>query len=260
MKIVTWNINSLRLRLDNLKKLEDKLRPDIIALQETKVEDSKFPLQEINDLGYLHCYYSGQKSYNGVAILSKIKPKSSFSINFVNNDARHISILFDNNIEIHNFYVHSGGDIPDIKENKKFSDKLDYLDAMEDWFIKNRKPSDKLIIMGDFNVSPYEHDVWSSYQLRNEISHTLIEREKLVRILNSINFLDIGREKVPYAEKLYSWWSYRNRDWQKSNRGRRLDHIWSTSNIKYKEFHILKDARNWEKPSDHVPVFCEFDL
>jgi exodeoxyribonuclease-3 len=260
MKIATWNINSVRLRLDNIKKLKESLSPDIICLQETKVEDSKFPLNEIQDLGYEHCYFLGQKSYNGVAILSKIKPKNTFSIKLVNDDTRHIAITLDNDIEIHNFYVHSGGDIPDINENKKFADKLSYLDAMEDWFLSNRKKSDKLILVGDLNISPYEHDVWSSYQLRNEISHTMIEREKLIRLLNSINFIDIARVKVPYSEKLYSWWSYRNRDWQKSNRGRRLDHIWATDPIKdFKNFEILKEARSWDKPSDHVPVFCEFN-
>lgn len=259
MKIVTWNINSVRIRLDNIKKLRDELNPDIIALQEIKVEDSKFPIKEIQDLGYEYCYFVGQKSYNGVAILSKIKPKNSFSIQLVNQDARHIAIVLDNDIEIHNFYVHSGGDIPDTNINKKFADKLAYIDQMEEWFISNRKADDKLVIVGDLNISPYEHDVWSSHQLRNEISHTMIEREKLMRLLNSINFLDIAREQVPYSEKLYSWWSYRNRDWQKSNRGRRLDHIWATkplSNIK--RFHILKEARSWDNPSDHVPVFCEF--
>jgi exodeoxyribonuclease-3 len=130
---------------------------------------------------------------------------------------------------------------------------------MEEWFLLNRKPSDKLILVGDLNISPYEHDVWSSHQLRNEISHTMIEREKLIKLLNSMNFLDIGRETIPYSEKLYSWWSYRNRDWKKSNRGRRLDHIWATESLKhFQNFQILKDARSWDKPSDHVPVICEF--
>ena len=250
MKIVTWNINSIRIRLENLKRLKQELDPDIIALQEIKVEDSKFPLQAIQDLGYEYCYYNGQKSYHGVAILSKIKPKNIFSIKLVNDDARHIAIVLDNDIEIHNFYVHSGGDIPDINQNQKFADKLIYLDQMEEWFRSNRKETDKLIIVGDLNISPYEHDVWSSYQLRNEISHTMIEREKLIRILNSIKFRDIAREQVPYSEKLYSWWSYRNRNWEKSNRGRRLDHIWATEPLSaIKKFLILKEARGWGKPS-----------
>ena len=259
MKIVTWNINSVRIRLPAIKQLIEDESPDIIGLQETKVEDHLFPLKSIEALGYEHCYYRGEKSYNGVAILSKIKPIETFSLDFVKNDARHLAIKIDGDIELHNFYVPAGGDEPDTSINPKFDHKLKYLDQKLVWLQKYRSPNDKIIILGDLNISPYEHDVWSSYQLRNDVSHTMIEREKHIRNLNSLNFIDVGRKYVPYDQKLFSWWSYRNRDWKKSNRGRRLDHIWVTKPLEnqIKNFYILNHARDWAKPSDHVPVICE---
>ena len=262
MKIVTWNINSIRIRLPVIEQLIKAESPDILALQETKVEDHLFPVEALEALGYKHCYYKGQKSYHGVAILSKIKPIGSFSLEFVKNDARHIAIQLDGNIELHNFYVPSGGDEPDPAINPKFAHKLEYLDQKFAWFKQNRSPNDKIIILGDLNISPYEHDVWSSYQLRNDVSHTTIEREKHMRNLNSLDFIDVGRKYVPYNQKLFSWWSYRNKDWKKSNRGRRLDHIWVTPTLEKQlsNFYILNDARDWPKPSDHVPVICTLNI
>lgn len=259
MKIVTWNINSIRIRLDLIKQLTEEESPDIIALQETKVEDHLFPLKQIKELGYPYCYYKGEKSYNGVAILSKKKPDNIFHLNFVKDDARHVAIQF-NDLEIHNFYIPAGGDEPDPEINPKFQHKLDYLDEKLLWLENNKSSKDKIIIVGDLNISPYEHDVWSSYQLRNDVSHTPIEREKHIRNMNSLNFIDIGRKYVDLKQKLYSWWSYRNRDWKKSNRGRRLDHIWVTQTLEpnISNFKILQEARDWIKPSDHVPVICTF--
>jgi len=256
LKIVTWNINSIRLRLSLLKQFIAAQQPDIICLQEIKVEDGLFPYQAIKDMGFEHIVYSGQKSYHGVAIISKLPFIDRFSLEFYNNDKRHIAIKIAD-IEVHNFYVPAGGDIPDINMNIKFKHKLEYLKLIQNWFTANRNLTDKLILTGDLNIAPYEHDVWSSRQLRNVISHTDIEREALIELQNSLNFVDSSRYFVPLSEKFYTWWSYRNVDWQASNRGRRLDHIWVSSNLKHKMVAIsaLKEARSWLQPSDHVPYY-----
>lgn len=256
MKIVTWNINSLRIRLNLIEQLIDQYQPDIIALQEIKTVNELFPEQAIINYGYQHIYYSGQKSYNGVAILSKLPFTNKFSLELYNDDKRHIAVEIEG-IEIHNFYMPAGGDLPDANLNKKFKHKLEYIRLTQEWFINNRSQNDKIIILGDLNIAPLEHDVWSSNQLRNVVSHTDIEREKLLELQASLGFVDSARHFVPYNEKIYTWWSYRNIDWQKSNRGRRLDHIWTSANLRDRMLSInsLSEARNWLRPSDHVP-YC----
>ena len=259
MKIITWNINSIRLRIGHLKTLLEQQMPDIVCLQEIKVADEFFPLEEVKAIGYEHVYFAGQKSYNGVAILSRVAVTNVQRIKFVNEDTRHISVMLPGNIEVHNFYIPSGGDEPDPLINQKFDHKLKYLDAVEYWLKTEKSKNDKIILVGDLNIAPLDNDVWSHKQLINEVSHTAIEIEKLDKIYNSLEFVDALRKFVPASEKLYSWWSYRNRDWKKSNRGRRLDHIWTTPvlNDNIKTSYILKEARDWVLPSDHVPVVLE---
>ena len=260
MKIVTWNINSVRLRLDLLKKLSEQYAPEIICLQETKVQDHLFPKEEIRKLGYEYIFYAGEKSYNGVAILSKIQAVFSSSLQLFNNDTRHIAVKI-NDLELHNFYVPAGGDIPDANLNLKFRHKLEYVNTMQQWLLQNRTKNDKLILVGDLNIAPHEHDVWSSKQLRNIVSHTDIERESLLKLQNSFGFVDSARHFIPMSKKLYTWWSYRNQDWQKSNRGRRLDHIWVSKNLQnyMQSIEVISEARNWHKPSDHVPYLLSID-
>ena len=256
MKIITWNINSIRLRIEHLKFLQQQYLPDIICLQETKVRNEDFPLSDLMQLGYKEIFFEGEKSYNGVAILANIDCKLDRKLKFVNNDARHISVILPNQIEVHNFYIPSGGEEPDIKINPKFDHKLKYCNEVTSWFKKNRTIEDKIILVGDLNIAPLENDVWSHKQLLNVVSHTPIEVEYLTSIYNSIEFDDSVRKFFPSSEKLYSWWSYRSKDWKKYNRGRRLDHIWTTKSLtdRVVSASILKEARDWKSPSDHVPV------
>ncbi len=258
MKIVTWNINSVRLRLNLLDNLAKIANPDIICLQETKASDEVFPQDEIKKIGYKHIAFSGEKSYNGVAILSKYPIKNVFSSDFYNNDKRHIAATIED-IEIHNFYIPAGGDEPDIVINPKFKHKLEYIKLIQNWFLENRKKDNKIILLGDLNIAPHANDVWSSSQLKKVVSHTPIEQELLLSLQDSFEFTDSGRHFTSMDEKLYSWWSYRNKDWQKSNRGRRLDHIWVSLPLKnqLKSITILKEARNWDRPSDHVPFMLD---
>ena len=260
MKIATWNVNSVRVRVSHIEKFVVKEKPDILCLQETKVTNDKFPFKDIKDLGFKHIELHGEKAYNGVAILSKTPLESSFSINFVNDkDRRHIAVKLYNGLEIHNFYVPAGGEIPDPLMNSKFKHKLSFMDEVTQWFKDNRLPTDRLILLGDLNIAPLEHDVWSHKQLLKEVSHTPIEVDKMAELYKSLNWHDAIRRFFPESEKLYSWWSYRNHDWTKSNRGRRLDHIWVTEILeKYiKSGYIFKEARSMDTPSDHAPVILD---
>lgn len=262
IKIASWNINSVRLRLPLLAQLITEENPDIICLQETKVQDHLFPLLEIQSLGYPHVLFRGQKSYNGVAIISKMPLTISEKLNLANiDDARHLAVTLPSGAELHNIYIPAGGDNPDPTINPKFKHKLDAVDYLNQWFSNHRRQSDAIIALGDFNIAPFEHDVWSHKQLLTVVSHTPIEVEKLSNMKTSLNWIDTARHFTPPEEKLYSWWSYRNRDWKKSNRGRRLDHIWTTPSLKPNllSYHTKIIARDWEKPSDHVPVLLCMD-
>ncbi|MBT4879264.1 MAG: exodeoxyribonuclease III [Alphaproteobacteria bacterium] len=261
LNIASWNINSVRLRINLLTEILTQNNFDVICLQETKTQDEFFPEASIKKLGYNYLYYRGEKSYNGVAILSKIPFKDKFFIDMCNKgDKRHVAVILENDITIHNFYIPAGGDEPDTHINPKFAHKLQFLDEMANYFEIN-KPKNS-IILGDFNIAPNEHDVWSHKQLKNVVSHTAVEIEKLSYLAKAEDWLDAHRLVTPLHEKLYSWWSYRAKDWLKSNRGRRLDHIWFTPDLKtsFLDAKIHQEYRGFEKPSDHTVISTKFRL
>lgn len=262
LTITSWNINSVRIRLEQIRRCVEAINPDILCLQETKTSNEFFPVEALRDLGFHYQYFKGQKSYNGVAILSKIALQHAGHERYLPNDEeRHIRARLPGGIWLHNFYVPAGGDIPDPSVNPKFKDKLAFLERMIDW--SHSLPGDEPVIMlGDMNIAPMEHDVWSHKQLLNVVSHTPIEVETMQRLKQAGEWIDTHREFTPAEEKLYSWWSYRNRDWAKSNRGRRLDHIWITPALKnmLQSAEIYRDARGWDSPSDHVPISITLDI
>jgi exodeoxyribonuclease-3 len=262
VRIVTWNINSFRLRLPLLSRLIDTLDPDVICLQETKVPDALFPAEAPAALGYPFAAFRGMKGYNGVAILSRIP----FEVEpdtpdwCARGDCRHLSVRLDAKggpIELHDFYVPAGGDIPDRAQNVKFGHKLDFVAEATAYFA-NRRRLDRAVLVGDLNIAPLESDVWSHRQLLSVVSHTPVETAGLTAWLD-VGFVDAVRHFVPPEQKLFTWWSYRNRDWRASNRGRRLDHIWVTPDLtgSLRRHTVLADARDWPQASDHVPVCVE---
>lgn len=259
MRLLTWNINSVRLRINHVLRVMKEHSPDVICLQETKTPDEHFPFEDIKNAGYKHIHIHGMKGYNGVAILSRV-PFSAADIHHRvgREDCRHIAVKFPK-FELHNLYIPAGGDEPDPKINDKYAHKLDFVDEMAGWFKKNYTANDNLVALGDFNIAPGEHDVWSHKQLLNVVSHTEPEVTRLNKMQKSLDWVDTARHFVPENEKCYTWWSYRNHDWKKSNRGRRLDHIWVTPPLKkhLKLHEIIAEARDWEKPSDHVPVILD---
>ena len=261
MRIATWNINSVRLRIQHVLRFIKEQNIDVMCLQETKTEDKFFPINEFSEIGMTHHSFRGEKSYNGVAILSKIPIKSkSFQLWCGYEDTRHNCIILENNIKIHNFYVPAGGDIPDVKLNEKFNHKLNFVKEMTKFF--NHSKHKNTILVGDLNIAPFENDVWSHKQLLNVVSHTKIETELLLKLMKDSNWIDVGRKYFSKDEKLYSWWSYRNKNWKKSNRGRRLDHIWVSNDLDsiLKSFSSCREIRDWEKPSDHVPLILELSI
>ncbi len=259
MKIISWNINSVRLRLPLMLKLIEQTNADVICLQETKTPDEHFPKDALVEAGYPHIEYRGEKSYNGVAIISKIPIlKSERFTHGGNEQTRHISAQLENGVDIHNLYIPAGGDEADVTINPKFAHKMQFLEDLTHWSAQ-QSAARKQVILGDFNIAPYEHDVWSSKALRKVVSHTDIEREKLQALKDAGGWIDSHRHFVPMEEKLYSWWSYRAREWETSNKGRRLDHIWVSPALEssLKSVSTLKEGRGWLKPSDHAPIITE---
>ena len=260
MQLVTWNINSVRARLPLVTDLVERHQPDILCLQETKVQDEQFPHGFFEDLGYHHRAIKGQKSHHGVATLSRLPFSDSRSINWCEKgDARHIAVTLEDGTDIHNFYVPAGGDEPDPEVNEKFAHKMQFVEEMTHWSAQLERPS---ILVGDLNIAPLEHDVWDSKKLKKVVSHTPVEREAMMTLIEAHGWVDVMRVFVPDNEKLYSWWSYRARDWRAANKGRRLDHIWVSPALdgKARSMDVVLDARGWEKPSDHAPVLVDFDL
>src|ERR1700733_729392 len=250
LSLTTWNINSVRLRIDLVARFIKSVRPDILCLQETKCIDDAFPLKRFKRLGYEHIALNGQKGYHGVAVISRLPFEKTDIRTFCDKlDSRHISVEFGERAQIakplvlHNFYVPAGGDIPDPALNPKFEHKLRFLDEMKACEPLHPRGDDRHILVGDLNVAPHE-------------------TEKLLAAQAHGEWIDVARDRIPFSEKVYTWWSYRAADWTQADRGRRLDHIWVSRALQQSvsDFRITRDARGWERPSDHVPVTVTLEV
>ncbi len=267
ISLVTWNINSVRLRMPLVERFVAEFNPDVLCLQEIKCRTGDFPEKPLRKMGYEHLAVNGQAGYHGVAIASRVPFGETFSREFCGKgDARHIAVTLGSGgdaITVHNFYVPAGGDEPDRSRNEKFGHKLDFLTEMRDWFSGSAKEhSDRMVLVGDLNIAPLETDVWSHKQLLKVVSHTPIEVEHLGGVQASHGWHDAVRAHIPPEEQLYTWWSYRAKDWRAANKGRRLDHIWVSPKLggSCTAVEVVKDARGWEKPSDHAPIMARFTI
>jgi len=261
LTIASWNINSVRLRAPQVARFAGEASPDVICLQEIKCLEEQFPYKAFQEMGYPHAHVVGQKGMHGVAIVSRL-PLEALESRPVcpRSEARFQRVKIDG-VEIQNYYIPAGGDEPDPHINPRFRHKLDFLQSLEASLAARKEEGGDIVLAGDLNIAPYEHDVWSHRQLLKVVSHTPVETGGLERAREAGGFIDAARMLIPEPEKLYTWWSYRNRDWRKSNRGRRLDHIWVTPSLREsvlaggrRNFTVWDQCRDWEKPSDHAPV------
>ncbi|MEM6627825.1 MAG: exodeoxyribonuclease III [Pseudomonadota bacterium] len=263
LKITSWNINSVRLRADRVKSFAVEHRPDILCLQEIKCQAAEFPTKAFNEVGLEHIAIAGQKGMHGVAIASRLPLEEIEAPDFCRHGHARIVAARINGVDVHNLYVPAGGDVPDPEENDKFAHKLDFLARMEAGYAA-RASGPSLIVVGDLNIAPEPQDVWSHKQLLDVVSHTPVETDGLKRVIDKGGFMDVARHAHDANQKLYTWWSYRARDWAKSNRGRRLDHIWANKaaapSVDIESYRIHLAERGGEKPSDHAPISVELNV
>ncbi len=258
VKIVSWNINSVRFRIEIVERFLRDVRPDILCLQETKVVDQDFPRAAFKALGYDRIIVHGQRMHHGVAIVSRVPLVEDDRFDWqANEEARHVGVRLPNGVRLENVYVPAGGDVPDREANPKFGQKLDFLGRMIEWSAGLAGPT---ILTGDLNIAPLPDDVWSHKQLLDVVSHTPVEVETLAALQAAGDWIDLGRHFHPAPARLHTWWSYRAKDWAASDRGRRLDHMWATRDVAAQAtgHTVFEDCRNWLKPSDHIPIMTEF--
>ncbi|MEM6487469.1 MAG: exodeoxyribonuclease III [Pseudomonadota bacterium] len=259
LTIATWNINSVRLRADLVARFLETEAPDVLCLQETKTPVDKFPAERFAAVGYPHLVARGEKAYNGVAVLARVPLEDAGQHDFcAKGDARHVAARLPDGTLVHSLYVPSGGDAPDREANPKFAHKLDFVAEMQRWAAG---AGVRAVLVGDLNIAPREHDVWSHKDMLKIVSHTPVECDALNAAQAAGGWQDVVRDARPEPEKLYSWWSYRARDWDAADRGRRLDHIWARGvAADLASVRLLRAWRGAEKPSDHVPVLARFDI
>ena len=256
MKISSWNVNSVRARIENIKDYLNKFSPNILLMQEIKTEEKNFPFNEFEDLGY-HSYVFGQKSYNGVAIISK-KKLENVSTDIIKDklkQARTISAEFEfkkRKILVINIYTPNGNPV----DTEKYDYKKKWLNDLTKLLKKLGQKNENIILSGDFNIIPAAEDVYNAKSFEDDALFRLEIRKKYREILN-MGYVDSYRHKYPDTEG-YTFWDYMRGAWQKNN-GMRIDHfLLSNSLINIlKNVSINKTPRGKEKPSDHTPIEIE---
>ena len=266
LRIASWNINSVRLRADQVARFVTEQAADVICLQEIKCREAEFPAAAFADAGFPHLRIAGQKGWHGVAIASRLPIDDAPALSICREGHARVVGAIVQGIEIQNFYIPAGGDVPDRVENPKFDHKLDFYEKLTARMAA-RDPRAPLVIAGDLNVAPGENDVWNHKFMLKVVSHTPPEIAAMAALKDSLGFIDLAREATPEPEKLFSWWSYRAADFRASNRGLRLDHIWVTPGLRDAAFRtgaalarVHDTARVWERPSDHAPVSVDLGI
>ncbi len=258
MKIISWNVNSVRARIKNISDYIKQSKPDILLLQETKTQDVNFPYEEFISLGYKSHVY-GQKSYNGVAIIAKTKVKN-INKNFIKDNLNQSRIitgeiyLKKKKIELINIYIPNGNPI----ETEKYDYKKDWLKKFIISVKKKLSENSNLIIAGDFNIIPEEIDVYDFKRYENDALGRLEIRKKFRELIN-LGFHDVYRFKYKHKQE-YTFWDYFAGSWQK-NYGMRIDHFLLSNNLleNILTININKKPRSKTKPSDHTPIELEIN-
>jgi exodeoxyribonuclease-3 len=267
LRVATWNVNSARLRAEQIARFIGEQAPDVLCLQEIKCREAEFPSAAFKEAGLPHLLINGQKGWHGVAIASRLPIEPAPPLGVCREGHARVVGGIVEGVEIQNFYIPAGGDVPDRDANPKFDHKLDFF-ARLTRLIQARDRSARLLIAGDLNVAPGEFDVWNHRFMSKVVSHTPIEVAAMEALRAAGDFTDLVRAARPEPEKLASWWSYRAADFRASNRGLRLDHLWASPGLMAAArragepvpARIHEDVRGWERPSDHAPVSSDLAL
>jgi len=258
VKIVTWNINSIKSRLQHVLDWSAANEPDVLCLQETKVPDDKFPYLKLMDAGFEHALFHGGRAYNGVAILSR-HPLTDIQKNFPGDDGdvqQRLLAATVNGIRVINVYVPHGTHIG----TPKFEYKLEWLSFLRRYLDEYYESDEDILLCGDFNITPHEMDLWNTSIWRNKLHFTKPERDALLEV-KRWGFIDVFRQLNPDLRE-YSWWGVFHPHMFSHNKGMRLDHIWATEPLAdlCSDCWVDKEPRGWDKPSDHAPVVAEFSV
>jgi exodeoxyribonuclease-3 len=253
MKIAAWNVNSIRQRIQHVADWLDAAQPDVIGLQEIKVVTEQFPAEEFEKRGY-HSVADGQKSYNGVALLSMREPGDVVRglPTFEDEQKRVIAATYGS-VRVVNLYAPNGQSI----DSDKYQYKLRWLTALRDWLESELQRYPQLVVVGDFNIAPEDRDVHDPEEWRGQVLCSERERDKLAALLQ-LGFVDVFR-RFEQPEKAYSWWDYRAAAFRR-NRGLRIDLVLASAALASRctESRIDVEPRRREQPSDHAPVWARF--
>jgi exodeoxyribonuclease-3 len=255
MIIATWNVNSLKVRLPQVLEWLAHYQPDVLCLQETKTEDANFQLAELTAAAY-QCAFSGQKTYNGVAILSKQPLQEiTYGIPGCVDTQKRVLAATINGVRIVNVYVPNGQSV----DSDKYQYKLAWLKELTAWLEVEVKTHPQLALLGDYNIAPEDRDVHDPQAWQGQVLVSAPERAAFQALLN-LGLQDSFR-LFEQPEKIFSWWDYRMNAFRR-NRGLRIDHILLSAVLASacKATHIDKEARKAERPSDHAPVITELNL
>lgn len=255
IKIATWNVNSLRVRLTQVVAWLAQAKPDVLALQEIKLPDADFPIEAIREAGY-EAVFAGQKTYNGVAILSRQKASHVVTDlhSFADTQRRVLAVTIDQ-VRILNLYVPNGESI----QSEKYQYKMNWLQHLDLFLKQEIQLNPQMVIVGDFNIAPEDIDVYDPQRWAGQVLFSEPERQAFKGMLD-VGFVDCFRQINP-TEQCFSWWDYRMNAF-KRNLGLRIDHILASSALASQclSCHIDKTPRSSERPSDHVPVIAEFKI
>ncbi len=250
MKIATWNVNSLKVRLPHLLDWQTESPVDVVCLQETKTEDKNFPLTDIEAAGF-HCVFSGQKTYNGVAILSREAPSDvQIGIPDFADEQKRVIAATINGVRIICVYIPNGQEVG----SDKYDYKLRWLAALHTWLKSEMQKYPKLALLGDYNIVPDDRDVYDPVAWKDKVLCSVLERNAFQGLLD-LGLRDSFR-LFESGEKLYSWWDYRMMAFRR-NMGMRIDHILISDALQCSGCHIDKAPRKLDRPSDHTPVVAD---
>jgi len=255
MKIACWNVNSLNVRLPHVLAWSEVARPDVLALQETKLPDDRFPVEELAAIGY-HSTFSGQKTYNGVAVLSREKARDPVTdIPGLDDPQRRILAVTVGDVRIVNLYIVNGSEVG----SEKFEYKLHWLENITAWLSAEMKDHENLVVLGDFNIAPDDRDVYDPEEWREKILCSTPERDALGRMLK-LGLTDTFR-MFEQEERTWSWWDYRMNMFRRKM-GLRIDLVLASQAMARRctASYIDIEPRRQERPSDHAPAVAEFDL